>query len=108
MPGESGGGKLRGPGTGTSDSIVGIVREAALPVRVSAGEYVSTADSTKRNEAALEAGNRGATLGVVGEGQSPAIDYELLTQMLVAAMSRVTIRPQIAAGSVDRGLGFAL
>lgn len=68
IPGYAGGGKLRGPGTGTSDSIMAVVRETGRPVMVSTGEYVSTAASTARNERALEAGNRGATLGVVGDG----------------------------------------
>lgn len=68
IPGFAGGGKLRGPGTGTSDSIVAVVRQTGKPVMVSTGEYVSTESSTKRNEAALAAGNRGATLAVAGQG----------------------------------------
>lgn len=56
-PGGSGstGGNVRGPGTSHSDSII---------TALSDGEYVSTAESTGRNEAALRAGNAGATLGI--------------------------------------------
>lgn len=46
-------GEIHGPGTGTSDSII---------MRVSNGEFISTAESTARNLAALAAGNAGATL----------------------------------------------
>ena len=47
------GGMVHGPGSGTSDDV---------PIMASNGEFVSTADSTARNEAALAAGNKGATL----------------------------------------------
>jgi TP901 family phage tail tape measure protein len=51
--GNATGGKISGPGTGTSDSVLR---------RLSNGEYVSTAKSTSRNERALAAGNAGAML----------------------------------------------
>jgi hypothetical protein len=51
--GHAAGGKITGPGTGTSDSILSWL---------SNGEFVSTADSTQRNEGALAAGNAGAKL----------------------------------------------
>lgn len=47
------GGLVTGPGTGTSDSILAMLSNR---------EFVSTAASTGRNQSALEAGNRGATL----------------------------------------------
>lgn len=61
------GGHIRGPGTGTSDSI---------PARLSDGEFVVNARATKRNLDLLHAINRGelsafATGGLVGDG--PAI-----------------------------------
>lgn len=48
------GGMVRGPGTGTSDSII---------ARVSNGEFVVNADATSRNRALLEAINSGEALG---------------------------------------------
>lgn len=61
------GGHIRGPGTGTSDSI---------PARLSNGEFVINAAATKRNLDLLHAINRGevaafATGGLVGGG--PAV-----------------------------------
>lgn len=64
----SGGGMITGPGTGTSDSILARIAGTGEPIRVANGEYISTAASQRRNRAALEAGNKGATLGVVGQG----------------------------------------
>lgn len=61
-------GTLIGPGTGTSDSISAIVAQTGRALRVSAGEFISTDSSRKRNRAALEAGNRGALLEVAGTG----------------------------------------
>jgi hypothetical protein len=62
-------GTLIGPGTGTSDSILAQVAQTGRLLRVSAGEFVSTDASRRRNRAALEAGNRGATLEVAGAGR---------------------------------------
>lgn len=62
------GGLITGPGTGTSDSILARIASSGEPIRVANGEFLSTAAATQRNQAALEAGNRGATLGVVGQG----------------------------------------
>ncbi|GAB3081059.1 hypothetical protein GCM10027053_52030 [Intrasporangium mesophilum] len=69
-------GTLVGPGTGTSDSILAMVAQTGRMLRVSAGEFVSTDASRQRNQAALEAGNRGATLTVAGgipKGNSVAL-----------------------------------
>lgn len=60
----AGGGRIKGPGTGTSDSILAFAEGG--PLRVSNGEFISTAASTRRNEEALYAGNRGATLVAIG------------------------------------------
>jgi hypothetical protein len=49
------GGQINGPGSGTSDSI---------PAMLSNGEEVVTAAANRKNHAALEAANRGATLAV--------------------------------------------
>ena len=51
------GGDVRGPGGPKADRV---------PIMASNGEFVSTADSNSRNNAALKAGNAGATLAVVG------------------------------------------
>jgi TP901 family phage tail tape measure protein len=48
------GGMLRGPGTGTSDSML---------IRASNGEFVVNAEATSQNRALLEAINSGQTLG---------------------------------------------
>jgi hypothetical protein len=60
------GGAIRGPGTGTSDSI---------PAMVSNGEFIVTAAATARHRGVLEAINSGnipkfATGGIVGGGSS--------------------------------------
>ncbi|MGV8832152.1 MAG: tape measure protein [Devosia sp.] len=60
------GGHIRGPGTGTSDSI---------PARLSDGEFVVNAAATERNLGLLHALNRGelatfASGGLVGDGSS--------------------------------------
>ncbi|PLP85690.1 tape measure protein [Pseudomonas sp. FFUP_PS_41] len=63
------GGYVRGPGTGTSDSI---------PANLSNGEFVVNAAATKRNRALLEAINSNERVSVAGGGgsvfpaQSPA------------------------------------
>lgn len=59
-------GTIVGPGTGKSDSILAGIAGTGELIRVSNGEFISTDASRKRNRAALEAGNKGATLGVAG------------------------------------------
>ena len=48
VPGRAGGGVIDGPGTGTSDSILGIGADGIPTSRVSAGEYVSDAETTRK------------------------------------------------------------
>ncbi|NSL20569.1 tape measure protein [Agrobacterium tumefaciens] len=67
IPAFAGGGKLSGPGTGTSDSML---------VRASKGEYIVNAKATKAHLALLEAINGGklpafATGGLLGGGIAP-------------------------------------
>lgn len=67
LPTFAGGGQLRGPGTGRSDSI---------PLLASNGEFIVNADSTKKNLALLTIINAGGlqgfeTGGLVGGGTSP-------------------------------------
>ena len=52
---------IQGPGTGTSDSIPGLVG-GQDPILVSNGESINTAMSTNRNWPVIEAMNRGLTL----------------------------------------------
>jgi hypothetical protein len=73
-------------------------------VRLSTGEFISTDASRRRNRSALEAGNRGAQLEVAGKG----IDYDRLAAAVARAMSGVTLRPVVSAGSVDRAIGGSL
>ena len=67
IPGYAGG-TIVGPGTGTSDSILAAIAGTREMIRVSNGEFISTAASQRRNRAALEAGNKGAELTVAGQG----------------------------------------
>ena len=64
MPaGYAGGGKLRGPGTGTSDSIL---------ARVSTGEFIVKASEAAKHFALLQAINQGQVPGYAGGGLIPA------------------------------------
>lgn len=59
IPGLAGGGLLRGPGTGTSDSILGLSAGGAATARVSNGEFVVNAAQTKKHFGMLQAINSG-------------------------------------------------
>jgi hypothetical protein len=87
------GGTLVGPGTGTSDSIMAMVAQTGKLLRVSAGEFVSTDASRRRNRAALEAGNRGATLQVAGAG--PSLVGVVITGTLNSPWGPVQVEGQI-------------
>lgn len=63
--GHATGGDIHGPGTGTSDSVRAVNTSTGQPIALSNGEEVQTADSNRRNHAALDAANHGATLAVV-------------------------------------------
>lgn len=98
FPAFAAGGKLRGPGTGTSDSIL---------ARLSAGEFVVNAKATKRYEELLRAinSNKFASGGMVGgglprfasggfaSGRNPVID---LGALLGADLARGLARSQRA------------
>ncbi len=94
------GGKLVGPGTGTSDSML---------ARVSNGEYVSTAASTSRNEAALAAGNRGARLMAFAKG-GKVWDVNGKQYATALGAHNAEVQAQAAAAKAKSGLrlsGFA-
>jgi len=59
IPAAAGGGRVVGPGTGTSDSI---------PARLSHGEFVVNAAATRKNLRVLEAINAGKMAGLAGVG----------------------------------------
>ncbi|GAA2685443.1 hypothetical protein [Nonomuraea recticatena] len=104
FPGFASGGKLRGPGTGTSDSIL---------ARLSTGEFVVNAKATRRYEDLLRAinSNKFASGGKVGDrlpryasggiirGGSAVID---LGELLGADLARGLRRSQRA---IDAALG---
>ncbi|MER7070972.1 hypothetical protein [Terrabacter sp. NPDC000476] len=105
------GGTLIGPGTGTSDSILGIIAQTGEAIRVSAGEFLSTDASRRRNEVALQAGNRGATLQVAGARQgghgTVRLDEATLYR-LAAILARTPIQSTISASAFDRVMGARL
>lgn len=104
IPGYAGG-TLVGPGTGTSDSILAMVAQTGRMLRVSAGEFVSTDASRRRNEGALQAGNRGARLEVAG---GPTELGEASLQRLAVMISRIKVESTVSAGSFDRAMGARL
>jgi hypothetical protein len=59
IPGLAGGGLLRGPGTGTSDSILGLSAGGQATARVSNGEFVVNAEQTRKHIGTLQAINSG-------------------------------------------------
>ncbi|CAB5623418.1 Phage-related minor tail protein [Pseudomonas putida] len=94
------GGYVRGPGTGTSDSI---------PVNLSNGEFVVNAAATKRNRALLEAINSNERVSVAGGGGSViSTQSSGGTQAPVAVQPNVTvnlIEDRSRAGTVDQRAG---
>lgn len=54
------GGLIEGAGTGTSDSILAYLESTGHFVRLSDGEFVMTAEATRKNRPMLEAMNKGA------------------------------------------------
>jgi len=61
--GRAEGGLIVGPGTGTSDSILGVDARGIPTARVSDGEYVVNADATAKNRGLLEQINTGKLPG---------------------------------------------
>ncbi len=59
VPKHAGGGLVRGPGTGTSDSILGVNAWGVPTARVSTGEYIVNAAAAARNRPQLDAINSG-------------------------------------------------
>ena len=57
------GGYISGAGTGTSDSIVAYLESTGQFIRLSDGEFVMTAEATRKNRPMLEAMNAGAYSG---------------------------------------------
>jgi hypothetical protein len=99
VPGKATGGLIRGPGTTTSDSIL---------ARLSDQEFVSTAESQKRNRAALEAGNRGAHLVAIpafADGGLVSIDQS--SAQIKAAASKSASAAKSAASKNQAALKAA-
>ncbi len=67
LPGHAGGGILTGPGSGTSDSILGVNASGVPIARVSKDEFVVNAAATAKNRVLLDAINSGAS-AVTGSG----------------------------------------
>jgi hypothetical protein len=71
IPGLAGGGLLRGPGTGTSDSILGLSAGGQATARVSNGEFVVNQKQTAKHLPILQAINSGvegfAVGGLIGD-----------------------------------------
>jgi hypothetical protein len=81
--GRAEGGLIVGPGTGTSDSILGLNARGVPTARVSNGEYVVNADATAKNRGLLEQINTGKLpgffLGGLIDGAMSQIDDWLNT-----------------------------
>lgn len=63
LPGHAGGGMITGPGSSTSDSILGVNANGVPITRVSKDEFVVNAVATARNRALLDAINSGQQVG---------------------------------------------
>lgn len=100
VPGYAGG-TIVGPGTGTSDSVMAMVRETNKVLAVSAGEGISTAASMRVNEPAIMAGNRGAKLQVAGADSREDMRY--LARLIEEALGRM--KPgRIGIDQLSKGL----
>lgn len=94
------GGLISGPGSGTSDSV---------PIMASNGEFMSTAASTRRNEAALAAGNRGARLiAIPGFAKGGRIGHKVSpVERADAAWQKIQSRWQLREANVDLAMARA-
>jgi hypothetical protein len=101
-------GTIVGPGTGTSDSILAKIGQTQEMIRVSNGEFISTAASQRRNRAALEAGNKGETLTVAGSGGGTVTLDDVSLAKLAAILSRTPVKATVSAGQFDRAMGGVL
>lgn len=101
IPKLAGGGIIRGPGTGTSDSILGRDRASGLPTAwVSNRESVNTAESTDRNWPLFSRLNAGQSLGQALAAMLPGFaDGGLVnTKDLSAFASGVEGKPYVWGG----------
>ncbi|MBM7407053.1 MULTISPECIES: hypothetical protein [Sphingomonas] len=83
----AGGGKISGPGTGTSDSIFALI-DGRDPLLVSNGESVVTAEATRRYWPIIDAMNKGripglATGGMIGSSVPRMADFSSVTPQSV-------------------------
>ncbi len=93
MPGHAGGGLVTGPGSGTSDSILGVTPGGAPITRVSAGEYIVNAAATARNKALLDAINsgQGVSAAQAGPVHLDSGDMHAMAQMTAAAAAAIAL-----------------
>lgn len=101
------GGVIKGKGTGTSDSILGMIRDNGAPIMVSNGESILTAKATSmmgedlinalnRGQVSVSKYAQGGVIGktssvVTGDNNSRKINYE----------SNITIPVSVAGGKQD-------
>lgn len=108
LPGKAGGGLIVGPGTGTSDSILGLINGRPA-VRVSDGEYIVKAEATRRHFALLTAINEDrlpayAAGGPVGGG-SPSVRVQAgapSIQIINNSRAQVTERRETGPDGLTR------
>ncbi|WP_238220419.1 tape measure protein [Tsukamurella pulmonis] len=95
------GGIIRGPGTGTSDSILGVSAAGVPTARVSNGESVNTEESTRQNWWLFSQLNAGKTIGDVIGGMLPAFAAGGLVsgQQLTSFASGVEGKPYVWGGT---------
>lgn len=101
IPGYAGG-TIVGPGSGRSDSILAGIAGTQEMIRISNGEFISTDASRRRNQAALEAGNRGATLTAAGD--AAGIDYGRLGAELRAALAGLQLVAPVSSRQIDAAM----
>ncbi|MEV0367505.1 transglycosylase SLT domain-containing protein [Nocardia fusca] len=96
LPGRAQGGIIDGPGTGTSDSILGVDGNGIPTARVSRGEYVVNARATAANLPLLEAINSGlpglseggAVRGSANKSRSSAAGSSIVDSMAAIVAER--------------------
>lgn len=107
-PGRRAGGLLDGPGSGTSDSIMGIDRSSGRHiVDVSTGEFVTNAKATKENLPLLMAINSGVKGLASGGGVGllpPSVDVRT-GQGIAAFVKSFKVDPMSAYGPMLGGAG---
>lgn len=104
-----GGGMIRGPGSGTSDSILAILGGRKL-IRVSNGESINTAESTRQNWHLIDAMNKGQVPGFASGGMPSMRPLRAPSVPSLAGMSggtapiqiNTTVNVQGGASEADR------